>query len=74
MTRCRAETAGYVIYQQRKGVSVMNVKVKHVEGVVVCPKCRGIGAEIQYDGSKHYCRLCGGSGQLLENDNVSKQE
>jgi len=57
---------------QRTGESVMTIKVKHVEGVVVCPKCRGIGAEIQHDGSKHWCRMCGGGGQLLENDNVSE--
>ena len=48
------------------------MKATHVEGTVKCPKCRGIGAEVQHDGSKHVCRLCGGAGTMLENDVVVK--
>lgn len=44
------------------------MKVKQVEGVIVCSKCRGLGYEVQHDGSKHYCRLCFGSGVLIESD------
>ena len=70
--RCRVGMTGVVIYQQTKGVSAVNVIAQHVEGIVTCPKCRGIGAEIQHDGSKCVCSLCGGAGQLLENDTVAK--